>query len=329
MKKTTFYIALFCFAIASAAAMGETVLKGPAFFDPSTVQEMPAEWVKKPISHDPAVGKADIVVTLDQNQYTPLLKEVEQYAAVNRLKIAVKEGTCGISEGELARKAIDIGGFCCPAGAGDRLPGLRFHTVGVVPLAILVNAGNTVEGVSLADVRRIFQGEIYNWSQLKDSKGRSGPDLRILVIGRLHCKLRPGHWRLLLDNEDLYSPRMQEVGTIPDVLSRVASSPGAIGFEVMFFAEKYGQAAKVKALSIDGYRPDAANMLGGKYPFYNTLNVTTWEGPGVENPNARKLVQYLLGRMEQIDKKFGIVPASGLRKAGWKFKGDELIGEPE
>jgi hypothetical protein len=49
----------------------------------------------------------------------------------------------------------------------------------------------------------------------------------------------------------------------------------------------------------------------------------------MENPRARALVDYLLKEVDILGSEFGFVPASILSKAGWKFKGDELIGEPD
>jgi hypothetical protein len=39
------------------------------------------------------------------------------------------------------------------------------------------------------------------------------------------------------------------------------------------------------------------------------------------------LVAYLLKQGERLEKEYHIVPASKLKQAGWKFKGNELIGE--
>lgn len=303
-------------------------LKGPSFTSPSRVQEMPAEWVKEPIRHAPEVGRVDLAVTLDQHLY-PLFKEhIEKFAAQKGLKVSVSEGTCGITAGKLARKSVDMGGFCCPPGEIDRLPGLRFHTVGVMPVAVIVHPDNPMEDIKLEDARKLFGGKIYLWSELKDGRGRPGPNLKVRPIGRLHCKLRPGHWRLLLDNEDLFSPNLTEVGTIPDMISLVAKTPGAVGYEVPLMVERYAGKGRVKTLKLNGLLPAATSLAGGGYPVYRTLNLATWEGKGLENENARALVDYILKEAERLEGKYGLVSASGLRKAGWKFKGDELVGEP-
>lgn len=305
-------------------------LKGPSFIAPGQTFEMPPEWVKKPIRYEKWADKADVSVTLEQDVYHMILPLIQKYARQRGLKIAVKEGTCGISAGMLARKAVDIGGFCCPPGRQDRLPGLSFHTLGIVAKAFLVHPENPVESVSAIELRDIFQGKLYRWSELKTRNGKPGPQWVIRPIGRFHCPLRPGHWRLLLDNQDLFSPRLFEVGSMPDMIAQVSANKGAIGWEVLGMVEHYKNVGRVKPLRIDGYLPTDGNAIATKrYPFYRTYNITTWEGTGVENPRARALVDYLLKEVDSLGSEFGFVPASKLSKAGWKFKGDELIGEPD
>jgi hypothetical protein len=304
-------------------------LRGKPFAASSRLVEMPADWQSRPIAYDTWAARADLAVTLDQHLYPALLPSIQGHAKKQNIAIAVHEGTCGISAGMLIRKQVDIAGFCCPPGEMARLPGLRFHTLGVAGLAILVNAANPIDSITTEQARTIFQGKIYNWSELKTAAGIRLPDMPIRTIGRLHCKTRPGHWRLLLDNEDLFSPRLREVGTIQDMILHVASDRGAIGFEVLWNIDRYKQKGKVKALKIDGYSPDnPEHIVSGKYPFYRTYNITTWEGAGVRNPLASVLTEYLLKTVNSLDRIHGIIPASALRQAGWKFKGDELTGQP-
>jgi hypothetical protein len=306
-------------------------LNGPAFTtDPSKIIEMPDEWVNQPVRHDPSIGKFDLVVTLDQHLFTPLRPFINKYARMNRLRIFVNEGTCGISAGMLARKEVDIGGFCCAPGETDRLPGLRFHTIGIDAIALLVHPENPIDNLTLEQARRIFMGEIRRWSEFESTTGEKGPDIPVQPIGRLHCKLRPGHWRLLLDNEDLFSPSLLEVGAIPDMISQVASNPSAIGYEVVWNTARYREQGKVKILRINGISPlDQDALIRGRYPLYRVYNLTTWHGEGLTNPKAEKLIQYLLKAIKGLPEEHNIIPASRLKEAGWRFKGDELVGEPD
>jgi phosphate transport system substrate-binding protein len=330
MKYRKSLILLFILILFSGNARADDPLSGPAFTDPADIFKMPPEWEKQPIKYEEWAGNADISVTLEQDVYQMLLPLIRKFEKDKGLKVAVKEGTCGISAGMLSRKVVDIGGYCCPPAREDRLPGLKFHTLGIVAKAFLVHPENAVENVSAGELRNIFQGKLRRWSELKTRENRAGPALPIKPIGRFHCPLRPGHWRLLLENEDLFSTGLNEVGSMPDMIAAVATNKGAIGWETLGMAEHHSKMGVVKPLKINGRSPtDGAALAEGKYPFYRTYGITTWEVKGAENPNAKELVDYLLAAFEDIDPvRFGVAPASKLKKAGWKFREGELVGEP-
>lgn len=315
----------------SAQAHAIDPLTGPPFTDPEDTFKMPPDWIRQPIKYEDWAGNADISVTLEQDVYQMLLPLIRKFEKEKGLKIAVKEGTCGISAGMLGRKVVDIGGYCCPPGKEDRLPGVNFHTLGIVAKAFLVHPANPVLNVSDIELRNIYRGKIQRWSELMTSEGKPGPDLTIKPVGRFHCPLRPGHWRLLLENEDLYSTGLYEVGSMPDMIAAVATNRAAIGWETLGMVEHHSNMGAVKTLKINGYSPNDGKALAEKkYPFYRTYNITTWEGKGLENPKAKELVAYLLKAFESIDPvRYGVAPASKLRKAGWRFREGELVGEPD
>jgi len=112
------------------------------------------------------------------------------------------------------------------------------------------------------------------------------------------------------------------------MISLVANARDAIGYEVGMMVERYRNEGKVKPLMIDGQAPTSANLLTGRYSLYRTLNLTTWEGIEGENSKDDRLVEFLLKLGDQLEEQYGLVPAAALRKAGWQFRGNELIGEP-
>ncbi len=329
-----FAVCLLVYAFAPVISLKASELvhnpAGQSFTDPAEIMEMPEEWRKRPVRYEQSAGNADLAITLDQHLYPAFLPLIQEYAKVNGMKIIVNEGTCGISAGMLSRKTVDIGGYCCSPGITDRLPGLRFHTIGISALALFVHPDNPVENITMEQARQIFAGEIYRWSELKSRDGTKGPNLPIQPIGRLHCKLRPGHWRLLLDNKDLFSAALQEVGAIPDMISKVASNKRAIGYEVLWNSSRYKDRGRVKPLKINGYSPDNKEAIAsGRFPIYRVYSLTTWEGEGIEKPAAKKMIDYILKQRELLAEEHNIVPALQLRQAGWKFKDNELVGEPE
>jgi len=304
---------------------------GWAFTDPSEQAPVPKGWEDHPIQYDKQDADADIVMSLDQHLYPMLLPIISDYAKEHHLKVIVKEGTCGISNGKLFSKEIDVGGFCCPPGRLDRLPGLSFHTLGIAALAIMVNPGNPVENLTSDEVRKMYKGELVRWVDVHDPGAKKEDGLPIQPVTRLHCKLRPGGWRLILPSENLFSPNIHDVSSIPDMIAELARNKKAIGYEVAWNAlYHYRDKGKVKIISVDGISPfnDDA-LLQGRYPFYRTYNITTWTGKRSANPKADALVKYLREHINSMDKQYGIVPWPALKKAGWRFQGDELIGVPE
>jgi phosphate transport system substrate-binding protein len=328
MEKKMFVVLFLALLVSAFAfqknlqAQDHSPLRGEAFSDPSDFTRMPADWKDIPITYKPGAAGADIVIDLNQQLYSFLLPMVNQYSRDNNLKISYSRGTCGKSFGMLNRKKIDVGGACCPPAKLDRLPGLKFHTMGIMALAILVHPENPVDGITLEQARGIFQGKITNWSEI------GGPNQPISPVSSFHCRKRPGHWRLLLDNEELFGAGVLEVGEMSDMIYHVAGNPWTIGYEVVAVADLFRDRGDVKALKINGKSPrDLSAVANGEYPLYRAFSMTTWEDEKNSNPKAKSLVKHLLGQLDIVGKKYGLVSADKLKASGWKFKDNELIGE--
>lgn len=307
-------------------------LSAPIFSDPAILSNVPKDWKNQPFKHDAVDKNADLVLALGQQSYPIFHALIHKYAKENNLNIIVKPGTCGITAGRLLNKSVDIGAFCCPPGKSDRLPGLEFHSLGISAIALIVHPDNPLTNVSSKKAREIFQGEITRWSQLDNSETNNFQHL-IKPIARLHCKIRPGHWRGMLSNEDQFSPRLFEVGVIPDMISQVSRNTGSIGWEVPLMVSYHRKKGLVRMLKINGHDPSDLNyVLSGKYPLYRSYSLTTWSNKsGKDNKTnqlAKKLVNYLQQHIEKVHKDINYIPPSQLKRAGWKFKGNELIGEP-
>lgn len=289
---------------------------------------MPQTWVDQTISYDTNAKNADLVISLGQQTYPVLNEAIKKYAADNRLKIVINEGSCGISAGRLIRKKVDIAAFCCPPGKTDRLPGLKFHTVAIAPIALITHKDNPLSNVSLDQARKIFSGKHRKWDELvfnnNDYKG-----MQISPVGRLHCKVRPGHWRALLDDESRFSSSLFEVGVIPDMLVQIKNKRQAIGYETAFMIRHHKLENEIKTLRINGQSPhEHKSLLAGKYPLYRTYNLTTWSGKH-NKKLANSLIEYVIQYIEQNHDKYEFVPKSKLVKAGWKFSNGELVGMPK
>jgi len=299
-----------------------------AFTNPTVVASMPDEWVKQGIRYE-TEQTVDLALTLDQQLYPILMPFIQEFAAREQIKIAIEEGTCGVSAGALARKTVDMGGFCCPPGDIDRLPGLRFHTIAIGALAVITNPLNNTKDLSLAKVRELFGGQISHWAGVPTSGFRKDHSSPVQAVTRQHCAPRPGHWKLIISDKEKFSPTALGVSAINDMLNAVAKYPFSVGYETLWHIKGHADSAKVNILTVDGVNPhDLHAVAAGRYPFYRVFNVTTWEGPEVQDPMADKLVAYMLANSERIRPMTGLVTADTLRDNGWQFVGNELTGGP-
>lgn len=312
----------------------DKILRGKPFSNPADIVEMSPVWQAKPITYRDWGQGATITINADQQFYPLILPLVERYAKENNVTIKTKEGTCGTAAKDLNEKAVDIGGFCCPPAKSDRLSGVKYHTLGIESILMIVNEANPINNLTYTQLQQIYQGKISRWSELTTEPFKSvasigaGKDV-IDLIGRLHCKQRPGHWRLLIDNEDQFSARLNNVGSIADMINQVGTKPYAIGFEELLHLERLNKQGKAKGIMVNGVSPtDIERLAKGEYPLYNVFSLTTWEHDATRNPHAQKLVQYVIDHMDEIPSKYGIASVKKLRAEGWIFKDNELVGEP-
>ncbi|MBF0179195.1 MAG: substrate-binding domain-containing protein [Magnetococcales bacterium] len=311
------------------ASAGEPNLIGPAFSDPNQTVPMPEAWVKRGIEYDTEAkkAKADIAITLDQQIFLMLGKQIAEYGKQKGLDIVNQEGTCGISDGFVARKQVDLAGYCCAPDAKQRLPGLKHITLGIAAKVFITHPDNPVNDLTLEQIRKIYLGDYNRWSEIPGLQG--APNRPIHVVGRLHCKARPGHWRLLLDTDNLFTPRMKEVSSIPDMVSEVMAKRDSIGYETFTNILHYQKNPGPKFLRVEGQDPhDQAAIATLRYPIYRTFALTIWEDKAMRNPHVDGLVDFMLEEVEKLGPEHGFVAVSRLREAGWRFHGEEVMGHP-
>lgn len=299
-------------------------IKGNAFSEPVINDQLvDADWKAQPIKYDPTIEGVDLAITLDQQIYGQLVDYVNEFARKKNIKIAVNSGTCGVSAKQLRQKNVDIGGFCCPPGEGDRLPGLQYHTLGIVSMALFTHNSIPLKNISTEDARAVFRGDITRWSDLEGME----TDLRdLLVITRLHCKGRPGHWTLISGSDKSFAPKGKDVGDIQAMFSQLERYDDTIGYETLYMYHRENSMAKI--LRVDGLHPGNLEALTkGYYPFYRVLNITTWSDAN-NKPVANELVAHLQDTVARLSEELLIAPALQLKEAGWKFEAEELVGEP-
>ena len=157
-----------------------------------------------------------------------------------------------------------FGFVCCPLDEAELAKNnLVLHPLAREPILILVNEANPVRNLSTAQVRAIFRGEIRNW------KAVGGPDKGIVVVTRLHCRKRSGHWKHILPRAEDFRPDRLDVSGAEDMVQKINDFTWAIGHTGATWAFRADD--RVRALTIDGHAPTAANLAAGRYPFHRQL----------------------------------------------------------
>jgi len=157
----------------------------------------------------------------------------------------------------------------------------------------VINEGNPVDSITIDEARRIYTGEITNWSEL------GGADQPIIPFQR---NSDAGSQNLMEKLVMKDTPMMEApldyvvttMGQLMDVVKGYDGSPGAIGYTVYYYAEEMKMAQGLKLLAIEGIEPNPATIRSEEYPLLNPKYVVIPADAAEDSPN-RILFNWLLG----------------------------------
>jgi phosphate transport system substrate-binding protein len=131
-------------------------------------------------------------------------------------------------------------------------------------LAIVVNAGNPVGKLSLAQLRAVFAGRIANWSEVGGKDGPVWPITREEGSGT-----RDSFVRLVMGKESI-SRRALTQESNGAVKELVKGDPAAIGYMSLGLVGK-----ELKVVAVEGIEPTVENVLAGRYHLVRPLLFVT------------------------------------------------------
>ena len=161
----------------------------------------------------------------------------------------------------------------------------------------VVNEDNPVNSITIDEVKRIYTGEITNWSEL------GGNDQKIIPFQR---NSDAGSQNLMEKLVMKGTPMMEApldyvvttMGQLMEVVKSYDGSPGAIGYTVYYYAEAMKMAQGLKILSIEGIEPTPATIRAAEYPLLNPKYAVIPADAEEDAPN-RILFNWLLGEEGQ------------------------------
>jgi phosphate transport system substrate-binding protein len=191
---------------------------------------------------------------------------------------------------------VDIG-MASRALKTEEAEGITAHQIAVDVIAVVVNAENPVEDLTLEQLRDIYLGKITKWSQVG---GRDQP-VEVVIRGE-NSGTRGAFDEIVLDKQDPTAPNLQTAVTAGDVAASVAKDPDAIGY-VGFGNLEPG----LKLVAIDSVVPSEETARDGSYPLVRPLLLLT--GP-LTQPLAQTFVDFVLSdEGQEIVKTSGWVTA--------------------
>jgi len=211
----------------------------------------------------------------------------------------------GCNAGIKAAKQHSIGhetfGFVCCKLTDEEVEknNLVVYPLAKEPILILVRSDNPVNDISQKDLRAVFRGDIVNWKEI------GGPDKPIVLVTRLHCKDRPGHWKTILPDDKQFRQDRLNVKSASAMVQRINDFKYAIGHTGSTWKFRAGD--KVKYLTVDGIAPTAENLANGKYPFFRTLSAVTIKNP---SPDIVKLIKEAQTgpAFQRVAKQYSLLP---------------------
>lgn len=154
---------------------------------------------------------------------------------------------------------------------------LRFATIGLDALAIIVNKSNKVEALSKAQLVDLYTGKIDNW---KDLGGSERPVVRISKeVGRSTLELFEHYTGLISPDrkktdKPLINSNAYIVGSNLEAATLVGSIPGSIGYVSVGTALTLAKAGMpIKVLTLDAVEPTEETIRGKRYPIVRELNL--------------------------------------------------------
>lgn len=193
-----------------------------------------------------------------------------------------------------------FGFVCCPLSQQEMdAKNIKIYPLAEEPVLIIVNRKNPVSNLSIEQVRSIFRGGITNWKTV------GGWDKPIVVVTRLHCKKRPGHWKTILpDAKDFVKQRLN-VSSAAEMVKLVTQFETAFGH--IGATWEYDAGSNVKTLTVDNVAATAENLKNNTYPFHRRLSAITSLNPSKDVLKTIEQVQH--GKsFEAVAKKYNLLP---------------------
>jgi len=164
-------------------------------------------------------------------------------------------------------------------------------------LAVVVNPGNPISKLTLAQLADIFTGRVTNWKEV------GGKDEKIVLLSRevnsgTHVYFKEHVLRKNDPNgKEEFAPTALMLSSSQAIADEVAGNPAAVGYYGMgYISKKQKPLAIAKDEKSEYETPTVENVINGKYPISRPLFLYT---NGVPQGLVKKFVDFTLSKEGQ------------------------------
>ena len=130
----------------------------------------------------------------------------------------------------------------------------------------LVNSENPVDGLTAEQIRGIYTGALWRWSQV------GGADELIAAYQRPHGSgSQTAMEEMVMEGFALTAAQPNYISDgMADLIAQVGSYDGgrsAIGYSYLYYVDALYRSGSLKVLAVDGVTPDPENLRSGAYPW--------------------------------------------------------------
>ncbi len=200
--------------------------------------------------------------------------------------IQVTGGGSSVGVQAAGEKTADIGMSSRDVKADElkKYPGMVITPIGKDGVAIIIHPGNSVTGLTTAQVKAIYNGNYTNWKEV------GGPDLTIVVVGRDSASGTREFFTSSIMGGQNTVPTMLEKNSNGAVKQTITQTPGAIGYVGLGFIDNAVKAVRITT-DTGAIEPTVDNVLSGQYPLSRSLYLLT---SGQPTGLARDYIDFIL-----------------------------------
>jgi phosphate transport system substrate-binding protein len=201
------------------------------------------------------------------------------------IDVKVSGGGSGAGISAIGKKTVDIGMSSRDLKTEEKA---LYSKLVVTPIAkdgvaIIVNPANTVESLTIAQIKDIYTGTAKSWKDV------GGSQAGLEIVGRDSASgTREFFFEKVMKKAD-FTPFMLEKNSNGAVQQLISQTPTAIGYVGMDFSDR----VKVLNLNVDGkmLKPSIESVKSGEYPLSRELFFLT---NGEPSGAAKDFIDYLM-----------------------------------